>query len=532
MFVKKDKSASVKEVVERNTGMNIDEFINTNNEPHIHNLKETAEFIKNYVSTHPNPDVRIIGDYDADGDTSSSILFWMFKALGIKATVRIPRRFSEGYGLSVKIVNEIPDGDRLIVTCDNGIASYEAIKLAKQKGFTVVITDHHLPPRDKDGNMVLPPADIILNPHVYPELSEFEDYCGAGIAYRLAKELLPNMNLVQLLVLASIGTVADVMPLVGANRNMVISGLKAVNERKCLPGLNAIIASLNMDDHITEDDYGFMLGPVFNASGRLYDNGAERVVNVLTSSKTDPELGDKAQNLVQINNIRKSLVRESMERVNKNITGERPIVICDEEIGEGIIGIIAGQLTEDYNCPSIVFTKTENEKILKGSGRSIPGIHLKEVLDKIQDKIVGYGGHAGAAGLSIERDKLDEFTKAFKEACGEIPGKSEDIEYDLELNGNYSDIMKEMLLYGPYGEGNPKILYHSVFDVTNSEYKIIGDGTHFMIKNKDVTLMGFGLKDKYEKAGSPKKIDCVGYLSENWFNNKISYRFEILDFKS
>ena len=529
MFRKKDKIDTIQGIVERNTGIKEDELLKDNYQPMLHNLKETADVIRNYLAQHKNPDVIIVGDYDCDGDTSSAILYWMFSALKVNARVRIPHRFTEGYGLSEKIVEEIPDGDRLMVTCDNGIASYKAIQRAKEKGFTVVVTDHHLPPKDANGNLILPPADIILNPHVYPELSEFEDYCGAGIAYRLAQELLPNLNLIQLLVLASIGTVADVMPLVGANRTMVIDGLKAINKRQCVPGVNAIIDALKLGNHITEDDYGFMLGPTFNASGRLYDNGAERVVSVLTA-KADTSLNSKADNLVQINNIRKSLVRQGMERAEKTLTDQRPIVLYDDEIGEGIIGIIAGHLTEKYNCPSIVFTKTEDPEILKGSGRSIPEIHLKEVLDKLQDKIVGYGGHAGAAGLSIRKDMLKDFTDAFVKECGVLPEKSEDIEYDLELPDSCCDAMTELKKFAPYGEGNPKVMFHTTFDVTGADYREIGDKTHFMIKTSKLTVMGFGLIDKYKAAGYPKKFEAVGYLSENWFNDKLSYKFEMIDF--
>lgn len=537
MFIKKENYNTIGSVVEGNTGMSVLTFLTESHKPHMDMLQETADAIKNYLKSVSNPNVIIVGDYDADGDTSTAIMFWMFKALGVNPKFRIPKRFSEGYGMSEKIVEEFPNcpnKDGLVITVDNGIAAFKAIEKAKAKGYTVIVTDHHLPPKDADGNMILPPADIILDPHIYPEKSEFEDYCGAGIAYRLAEVLLPNMNLIQLKVLASIGTVADVMPLVGANRTLVKEGLEAINNRKCVPGLNAIINALKLSNHITADDYGFMLGPVFNASGRLYDDGASRVVNVLTSGNS-PELINKAENLVQINNIRKALVRESMEAAEKALSADviknrKPIVLYDETIGEGIIGIIAGHLTEKYYCPSVVFTKTENPDILKGSGRSIPEIHLKDALDKIQDKIVGYGGHAGAAGLSIKKDDLKEFTKALADACGKLPDKTEDIYYDLELGDNYKGIMDELNIYAPYGEGNPKPVFHKTFDVADGEYREIGDKTHFMIKCNGVTLMGFGLTNKYKEAGFPKKIECVGYLSENWFNNSVSYNFEILDF--
>ena len=440
MFKKRDNATSVKNVVERNTGITSKEFLKEVKSFFMYNLQETADFIKDFITKFPNAIIWIIGDYDVDGDTSTSILYFMFYALGFIPKTRIPRRFSEGYGLSEKIVDEMPavkHGEALLITCDNGISSSKAIEKAKAKGYVVVVTDHHLPPKDQDGNMILPPADIILDPHIYPEKSEFCDVCGAAIAYMLAEKLLPNLNLIQLLVLAAIGTVADVMPLVGYNRTLVQRGLEALNQRKVVPGLKAVLDFEQFEDHINEEDIGFTIGPIFNASGRLYDNGAAKVVDLLTGRVDN--LMQVAEKLHGTNNIRKSMVREAMDRVNKrypNGLDYEPCVWTDTETGEGIIGIVAGKLTEKYQIPSIVFTKTENENVLKGSGRCIPEIHLKETLDKIQELILGYGGHAGAAGLAIQKSDLEAFTKAFQEACGELPELSDITFYDLDLDGS------------------------------------------------------------------------------------------------
>ena len=533
-FRKKDENNSIRSVVERNTGMSAEKLMNGAENPHLHNLKETAEMIRKYVAEHKEPYIIVVGDYDADGDTSTAIMYWMFRGLGITPRLRIPKRFSEGYGMSEKIIEEFPTRDGLIITVDNGISSYNAVKMAKEKGYTVIVTDHHLPPTDENGNLVLPPADIILDPHIEPEKSEFEDYCGAGIAYRLAQELLPGVNLVQLLVLASIGTVSDVMPLVGANRTLVKEGLKAINQQKCVPGLNRIISKLRLD-HINEDDYGFTLGPIFNASGRLFDDGAMRVVEVLTSGASAPGIEEKADKLIDVNNVRKGLVREGVKLAETLVTSRRPIVIYHESFHEGIIGIIAGHLNEKYGCPVIVFTNAEGD-VLKGSGRSST-IHLKDALDTIRDTsaqspFVGYGGHAGAAGLSIKKEWLEYFTTAFAAVCGDEGIEEKQIEYDIDIgeNPSYYDITEELKQFAPYGEGNPKILFHKTFDTTQGQYRAIGDGTHFMVRMPDITLMGFGLKEKYEAAGMPAKIECVGHIVENWYNNNVSYNFEIVDF--
>ncbi len=533
-FRKKDNCTTIASVVERNTGMTISEFLREEKSPHIHNLKETADMIRNYLLSHR--DVTIIGDYDADGDTSTAIMYWTMRGLGVTPKIRIPKRFSEGYGMSVKIIDEMPDNDGMIITVDNGIAAYDAVKQAKDKGYTVVITDHHLPPKDEKGRLILPPADIILDPHVEPEKSEFEDYCGAGLAYRLAQELLPDTNLIQLLVLASIGTVADVMPLVGANRTLVKDGLKALNNNKCVPGLSKLLDKLQFDGHVDEDYYGFTLGPIFNSSGRLYDDGASKVIEVLTSGKSEENLDEKAENIIKINDVRKGLVRKGEVSLEQNLNDKRPIVVYDENLHEGLVGIIAGHLSEKYNCPAIVFTKSTKDGVIKGSGRSVEGYHLKNILDKMQSLIIQHGGHAGAAGLSIKLENLNAFKETFTRECGPMPELSKKQEFDLSLGEyktgtKYGEIISELKTYAPYGEANPKIMFHQFFDISSGNFRIMGDGSHFSVALPGIKLTGFGLREKYEQLGRPQQIECIGHLSENWFRGNVSYQFEIVDFE-
>lgn len=533
MFIKRDGLNTIKSIVERNIinqGYTKEQFFNET-EPYIENLTKGVQFFKDYLTIFPDEQVTIVGDYDSDGINSTAILYWGLKAFGVTPKLRLPRRFSEGYGLSEKIIDEIDSG--LLITVDNGIAALPAIKKAKDKGLSVIVIDHHLPPVI-DGVRALPCADVIIDPHVNPENSDFEDYCGGGLAYRFVKELLPDRKLTELLVLASLATVTDVMPLYGANRYLVRTGLEAFNRRKVVPGMKMLMDKLGMDEHQTEDDYGFKIGPCFNASGRLYDNGAERVLRLLVMNRDDPKISFKANNIVNTNEKRKEIARADKERVYGTLTGERPIVVYDGQIGEGIIGLVAGSLTEDFYCPSIVFTDTENEDIIKGSGRSIPEIHLKNVLDKIQQSehlLCGYGGHAGAAGLSIKKCDLEKFTKAFKKACGDIPVLPEDVYYDMDLDvSDIPDVVNQLKPFAPYGEANPKISFRLKIDVNDSDYRVIGDGTHFMIKDDRITLMGFGLTEAYEAAGKPVNLDLVGYLSESWYKGKLSYKFEISSF--
>ena len=534
MFVKKDNAKTVAEVVTRNVGMPANEFIKEESMLYIHNLKKASDFIKDFVKNNPDNPVWVVSDYDSDGINSSGILYWMFRLLGITPKIRIPRRFSEGFGLNPSIIDEIPS-NALIVTVDNGIAAYDAIKKAKDKGISVVVVDHHLPSVDEKGNIRIPPADVIIDPAA-EDKSEFHNYCGAALAYRLAKEMFPDKKINSLLVLASIATVTDVMPLVRENREIVKEGLKYINNGVAVPGLKVLINELNMNSPIREDAYGFNIGPCFNASGRLIDTGAERVMRLLIQGKDNPnDLQMRAEQIIKTNDERKDIVRKEMEIALSKLTEDRPIVVCDESFHEGIVGIISGRLTEDYQCPSIVFTKGHAEGILKGSGRSIPGYNLKEILDRVASRglLYKYGGHAGAAGLSIEAKNLEAFTKAFIEETGKLPPKTDDIYYDLELDfDNIDEMIKELDVYAPFGEGNPRPIFHMIHKC-DGEGKAIGkDESHFMIKDSRMSVMGFRLREKWESLGCPTHLNMVGYVSESYWNGYTNRKFELIDFEA
>lgn len=464
------------------------------------------------------------------GVCATAIMEAGLRRVGIHASTRLPKRFSEGYGLSKKIIDEIDSG--VIITVDNGIAAHDAIKAAKEKGLIVIVTDHHLAPENENGVQIFPPADIIVDPSVENE-SEFHAYCGAAVAYRIVKELAPAFDMTSLMILASIATVADVMPLVGANRKLVIDGLKAVNSGKGVTGLRVLLQKIKLTSHITEDDYGFKLGPIFNASGRLFDAGAEKTLDLLKARPTESKIPWMADELIRNNEQRKKVFSESMviaEKLidRKAIRQRKPIVIYHPEWGEGIIGLIAGEYCERYKLPTVVFTRTHDGK-LKGSARSTTEVHLKNALDCIQDKMIGYGGHAGAAGLSIEPEMFESFKAAFTESCGKLKSIPKDFFYDLELDiDKIQKICDELEKFAPFGEGNPKIRF-LVKGITIEKYREIRDNTGFLGEGKGMTIVGFDLAKKYEKLGYPKEIDCVGSLKESWFNGKKSYKFEIMD---
>ena len=538
----------VRQNVEKNFPVSFEEFMEDKGEPYIENLDETISLINSFLDSEDGnkKNITIVGDYDCDGISATTIMAAGIMLRGTQPKLRIPHRFSEGYGINERIIDSIDDG--LLITVDNGIAAIDAIKKAKEKGLTVIITDHHLAAIGEDGNKVLPEADIILDPHVNPENSGFEDYCGAGIAYRIARGLNPDKELRTLLVLASIATVADVMPLYGANRMLVKEGLQAIHEQTdetVLPGLSALLALTRLGDHINEVDYGFTLAPLFNAPGRLHDDGSEMVVRLLTMGKRNPELLPTAERVVNNNNRRKELVRLAMDEIRKQLMGgdevseaniQKPIVVYQPGIGEGVVGLIAGRLCEEYRCPVICLTDSKDDGILKGSARSIPEIHVKNVLDSIQNLCYKYGGHAGAAGLSIKEENFAEFKDAFRKACedqieGEYPwDRIPEIEYDLELVENSLDaLMEEQQRFAPYGEGNPKPIFHRVCNIDPATVNYLGQNAHIKFISEGVTFLGFNIAKKYRELGEPSVFHVSGTLEESWFRGERSYQFQIAD---
>ncbi len=527
-FKRRDSRKSVQSVVLRNTGQTVKQLDEPLKDGYIFNLKESVSYFKKICKGEV---VTIVGDYDADGITAAAILKLALKAYGIDPVVRLPRRFSEGYGLSEKIIDEIDSG--VIITVDNGIAAIDAILKAKRKGIKVIVLDHHLTKKDENEKPILPVADIICDPAA-ENRSDFHHYCGAGIAYRFAKELIPKKERVlnNLLVLASIGTVADVMPLVGENRYIVREGLRLVNTKRGGFGVQSILKSLEIDKGVTESTYGFKIGPIINASERMNDGGAEKVLDVLAADDKDFKVPFKVGNLVAKNDERKELTSKIMNSIESKIGDERPIIIYDPEISEGLIGLIAGRIAEDRQCPVIIFTDIHgSEGLIKGSGRSGGVAHLANALKNIQHLIVGWGGHEGAAGLSIKLEDLETFKTAFANEIGELPAMSEKVHYDLELDAvDFASTMEELDRFAPYGAGNPPIVFRIKLDTELMTYMGASED-HISIKKSKCDVLGFNLGDKFKSLGKPKKIAAIGTFDTSHFRGNVKKTFMMTNFE-
>ena len=538
-WTKRNSLSTLESVVLKNYGhKTIDELLNPKKDPYLCHLKKCVCRLRKAK----DETVVIIADYDCDGVVSGGVLERGLKEYGVKSVhVRYPKRLSEGYGISMNIVDEIAEkyGKCLIITVDNGIAAREVIDHAKAKGMEVIVTDHHLPRDDKK----LPKVEIILDPKA-TDRSEFKEYCGAGLAWRIVKELIPEKQevLKDLLVLVSIATVADVVPLVGDNRNIVKEGLELINARHTTKGMLALLGQIGQE-HIDETSYGFSIAPIINAAGRLYDDGPQMVHDLIFATEADPDLPKKAKELIEHNEKRKEMEKEFMKIAGEqleNVEIENCIVLYHKDFHEGLVGIIAGRLAESYGVPAIVFTDASAPGKLKGSGRTASGIHLKASLDAVNEHIFRYGGHAGAAGLTIEKDNLDTFRDALNRYLeGKVTEETKStLPYDLEIEVEDIPTMEnELERFAPFGEGNPR----PIFRIRNFQTEILGgsfyrtmgkEGEHVKLMNKTACALGFGMANRFEQDGCPRKIEILGTLSKNVFNGYKNDQIEIMDYKA
>ena len=520
---------TIEEVVLSNVGMTKEEFLIPKSKYHIDGITESASLLN--VAGYHDETITIVGDYDADGICASSILSLVFREKGWKHIVRLPKRFTEGYGLSEAIIDEIDSG--LLITVDNGIAASEEIKKAKEKGLTVIVTDHHLP--DADCN--IPDADVVIDPNAIAGTADFNSYCGAGIAFKLAIAILgENHPLIpKLRTLAAIATVADVMPLIEENRFIVKDGLAGMlTKNGKTAGLAAILAECKQEKYFSAKNVAFKLGPMINAPGRMQDDGAEISFDILTFEGSASTAMEKASYLSDMNEKRKVAKKEGLELLHKNMTdnclyGDCPLVIYEPNLPEGLVGIFAGQLAEEFKVPCFVLTDGDEDGIAKGSGRTYGDINIKELLDRHQDLMVKYGGHSEAAGISVSMDKIDEFKYTLIEDVQEHYTFTEDdtIYYDLKIDAKMIDTaLNNLETFEPFGQGNPEIVFY-IENFVIAEAKYLQEGESVRCRSGNGSAVCFGMGKEYRDMGEPKVVNLVGTLSKNCFMSNITNQVEV-----
>lgn len=496
-----------------------------------------------------NSKICVYGDYDCDGITSISILKTLFSTLNYKNVDFItPRRFTDGYGINIKRLNEIHIKRKcnLLITIDNGIAALETIEAATRLNIDTIILDHHEAFIDENGKTILPKASIIVDPHItggYLKADKnhiFDDLCGAGIGYYFSKEALKRIPFLgemkkavnNIIIFAGIGTIADLVSLTDDNRRIVKSALKLIKDGFGTKGLRALIKENNIDyTKITSTDIAFKIAPCLNASGRLYDDGASKMVSLLYYDNDDDFLTEMVRDAITANEDRKKMTKNAIKKANalKEFNdSKKAIVIFDKELSPGIAGLVASEFTEKYYCPSIVLAFDKNKGIYKGSGRSIPEINLKELLDKVQNHILQYGGHPMAAGLSIDPSEEKTFKNAINSITPHVD-RPDVIFYDIDTEPNKEKLLSiynDLQRFEPYGQDNAplSIMIKSIElgDEFGNDYRIIGkDKTHIKFFTKyGFDMLYFNGANEYSSINKPKCIDVIGTLGINTFNGK------------
>lgn len=415
--------------------------------------------------------IRIIGDYDIDGVNATYILYQGLKRLGADIDYEIPDRMKDGYGLNLHLI-ELAYQERVdtILTCDNGITALEQTEYAKNKGMTVIITDHHEPLfEEKDGEKIwrLPSADVLIDPKLPDCTYPFPHICGAVVAWKLIQMLwqmcgIEDDSVAEFLPFAAIATVGDVMDLKDENRIIVKWGLRAL-EHTPNPGLQALIRATGLEDQpLSAYHIGFVLGPCINASGRL--DTAKRSLRLLLAGSRN-EAWTLAQELKSLNDERKDLTALGVEKAvseieHTDLIKDRVLVVYLPDCHESIAGIIAGRIRERYHRP--VFILTNGVECIKGSGRSIETYSMFDEMIKCQDLFLKFGGHPMAAGLSLLKENISVFRQRINEFCTLTPEDMiEKIMIDVPMPIDYisESLVQELSILEPFGKGNTKPLF-------------------------------------------------------------------------
>lgn len=416
--------------------------------------------------------IAIATDYDNDGLLSAYTLKKAIETIGGRAEVFAPDRVTEGYGLNNRIVDDICNiGAELIVTCDNGIAAISAVDYAKEKGLEIIVTDHHEVQFEEkeDGNreFILPNAEYIVNPKQADCPYPFKGLCGAGVVFKMVQVLyekyaIGQEQLEKLLQYTAIATVADVMDLTDENRIIVKKGLSLIKDTDNL-GLKALIEANQLDKNkISAYHIGFVIGPCFNAAGRL--ETVKKAFDLL-ESKTEEEAAERAVSLKALNDSRKDMTLKGVEQAVKlieesELVNDKVLLVKLENTHESLAGIIAGRIREIYHKPIIVFTDTEDG--IKGSGRSIEAYNMFEELLKCRTLLSRFGGHPMAAGLSLPLENLEPLRKQLNENAALT---EEDfvpvIKIDVPMPIGYisEKFVEELEYLEPFGKANPKPVF-------------------------------------------------------------------------
>ncbi len=484
----------------------------------------------------------IVGDFDADGATSTALAVLALRQLGfVNVAYLVPNRFEQGYGLSIAVAQEALALDvELLITVDNGVSSHEGVAFLKERGVNVIVTDHHLPPES------LPSADAIINPNLAHCGFPSKNLAGVGVAFYLMLALRAKFrelgmfdaknqpNFTELLDLVALGTVSDVVPLDQNNRILVYQGLARIKAQRCRFGIRALAEVAKRDlAGFSASDLGFSIAPRLNAAGRL-DNMSVGVELLLAEDMENARA--LALELDSLNQARKE-IEQGMKlealKICQNLTAlenqlPHSIVLYQADWHQGVLGIVASRIKDQFHRPVIAFAQ-EQDGILKGSARSIPGLHIRDALERVYsqhpDLILKFGGHAMAAGLSINENYFADFQRIFNETVSELLAQEQlqgsiwtDGELSVnELNLNTAERLKSA---GPWGQAFPEPLFDGEFKIL--QQRLVGEKhLKMMVESKLggplMDAIAFNVDTRYYPDLSIKTAKLVYKLDINEF---------------
>lgn len=491
----------------------------------------------------------LYGDYDVDGITGVAILWHMLKLSGASVSYYVPHRTEEGYGLNEQAARRLVDeGAKLIVTVDCGIGATEIAAMLQELGTRLIITDHHLPPSK------LPPADVIVHPSALGS-SPNTDLCGAGVAFKVAWALAREIGqstrvppsyrelLVELIPLAALGTIADVVPLCGENRLIARHGLDGLPRTK-LPGLRALMEIAGLSGSAVNGyDVGFKIAPRLNAAGRM--GHARLAVELLTGANADRgreislylDEHNKARRATERKITRAAI--ETIERQNLAGDARRAIVLAGEGWHAGVIGIVAARLVDRFRRPSIVITR--DHETSQGSGRSISSFNLCDALGSCRQHLITHGGHAMAAGLRIKTENIDAFTEAFVAvANNRLTGADllDKIRIDCQISLDELTLpaAEAVAALGPFGAGNPRPKLVTDWVELTGEPRCVGNAQDhlqatFLHGGASVRAIGFGLGSHIDELKAHRRCRIVFEPFINEYQGRRTVEMQMIDMK-
>lgn len=520
------------------TQKEIEEFLNpTRNDffdPFLINDMDIAvERIRKAIETQEK--VIIYGDYDVDGITSITVLKSFLKDVGLDVDYYIPNRLEEGYGLNKNAIDEIAKNKyTLMITVDCGISAIEEVNYANSLGIEVIVTDHHEPGEE------LPKALAVIDNKRKDSKYPFRELAGVGVAFKVSQALAQSMNVkeeeyLKYLDIVCVGTISDIVPLISENRVITKLGIKLLKQTRNT-GLKAIINSSGYSQ-INSTTISFGVAPRINACGRM--GKAEQALKLLLS-KDIYEVNKLTQELNNYNRERQEIEKEIFESVlNKieqnNLDKNRTIVVGGEGWHHGVIGIVSSKITEKYFKPSILLS-FEEDGTGKGSGRSIPGFDLHEALMKCENCLEKFGGHSMAVGLTLKKDKFEQFYDEFEKVAKE--NKTENIvpiinvDAKIELNEIDKTVVEDLKQLEPFGEAN-KMPVFALKNIRIDSIRALSEGKHLKLTLRDnnqiINAIGFNIGELANEYKIGDKVDLAGVLEINTFNGIDNLQINIKD---